>query len=59
MTTIYERTTMPDRTTTIVEVKINLDPVPGAMHTPESVREIVQQILTNAIPHYDPQVITM
>ena len=50
---------MPDRTTTIVEVVINLDPVPGAMHTPESVREIVQQILTNAIPHYDPQVITM
>ena len=46
---------MPRRVAFTVEV--NLDPLPGTFHTPESVRRNLQAILNDHIPHYDPYVI--
>lgn len=37
-------------------VSVQLDPVPGAFHTPESARAIVEAILANQIGHYLPLV---
>ena len=54
--TTNERTIMPDREVAHLEISIELDPVPGAMHTPESVEFIIQEILTNLMGHYHPQV---
>jgi len=35
-------------------VWVDLDPVPGTFHTPESAKENVQAILKSSIPHYNP-----
>ena len=35
-------------------VEVDLDPVPGAFHTKEDACFRIQQLLMNAIPHYDP-----
>lgn len=40
----------------ILEVSVNLDPVPGAMHTPQSVASSVALILHDRIGHYHPTV---
>lgn len=48
-----------DRKKVCIEVWVELDPVPGTMHTAESARETLQTILTNSIGHYNPQVVTM
>lgn len=37
-------------------VEVDLDPIPGAMHTPMSAMEFVFAILNQRIPHYDPEV---
>ena len=37
-------------------VTVTLDPIPGAFHTAESAREIVQWILKERIGHYSPRV---
>lgn len=37
-------------------VEINLDALPGAMHTAESAEEILQQILWYRLGHYNPVV---
>lgn len=37
-------------------VFIDLDTAPGTMHTEESAREVLVNILDNAIPHYNPKV---
>ena len=39
-----------------LRVKVNLDPVPGAFHTPDSARDGVQQMLDDRIRHYEPEV---
>lgn len=41
----------------LLEVLVDLDPVPGTFHTPESARDAVQAILLNSVPHYTPVVI--
>ena len=46
---------MPRRKTVLL-VQVDLDAVPGAFHTPESARVHIQNILSNAIPHYEPEV---
>lgn len=35
-------------------VEVDLDPIPGAMHSPESAQRIVENALKNVIPHYNP-----
>ena len=38
-------------------VIVDLDPVPGAMHTGESARDIVESTLRSRIGHYNPVVV--
>lgn len=38
-------------------VYVDLDPIPGAFHTKESAREIVEGTLKQRIEHYNPQVV--
>lgn len=45
-----------ERKRVVLEVIIDLDPVPGTFHTPESAEEVVQAILNSSIPHYHPNV---
>jgi hypothetical protein len=35
---------------------VDLDPIPGSMHSQESAQNIVRFSLTNLIPHYKPMV---
>ena len=42
--------------TAILQVIVNLDPVPGTFDSEESAREQVLAILRGSIPHYHPQV---
>lgn len=37
-------------------VLVELDDVPGTMHTVESAKESVQRFLEDRIPHYEPRV---
>lgn len=39
-----------------VLVVINLDDMPGTMHTAESAREVVQNVLYQRMSHYKPAV---
>ena len=41
----------------MLNVMVDLDPIPGAMHTPEGARAIVEAILLSRIGHYDPVVV--
>jgi len=45
-----------DRTKATLIVEVELDAVPGAFDSPESALFHLQNILTNAIPHYYPRV---
>lgn len=47
---------MPDRKRVALIVHVDLDPVPGTMHTHESAQEVVKNLLINSIPHYWPEV---
>lgn len=47
-----------DRERIMLSVMVDLDPVPGTFHTPESARDSVQAILLSSIPHYEPIVVT-
>jgi len=40
----------------LLEVVVDLDDVPGEFHTKESAKAIVQQILRQQIPQYNPLV---
>jgi hypothetical protein len=40
----------------MIEVAVDLDPVPGTFHTQESAVESIQAILLSSIPHYNPVV---
>jgi hypothetical protein len=44
------------RTRIKLEVYVDLDPTPGAMHEPEDARHAVGMILNDRIPHYHPSV---
>jgi hypothetical protein len=44
------------RQTVSLIVTVELDDVPGEFHTPESAERVIQIILENAIPHYNPEV---
>ena len=35
-------------------VEVDLDPIPGAFHTPDSALWQVEDILRGSIPHYNP-----
>lgn len=41
-----------------LEVYVDLDPVPGTFHSKESARNVVDRILKESIPHYNPTVST-
>lgn len=43
----------------MLEVSLDLDPVPGTFHTEESAKEQVKAMLLSMIPHYHPIVIIM
>lgn len=45
-----------DRTRIDLTLNVDLDPVPGAFHTPESAQEIIQAVLTAAMSQYNPVV---
>lgn len=38
-------------------VFVDLDPIPGVMHTEDSAQQVVSTYLINNIGHYNPQVI--
>lgn len=40
-------------------ISIDLDRIPGAMHTEESAREVVQQVLQDRLGHYRPVVLNI
>lgn len=44
------------RRRTVMIIAIDLDDIPGDMHTAESARFIVRQTLMNSMPHYNPNV---
>ena len=37
-------------------VVVDLDEMPGTMHTPESAQQVVQNVLWQRMPHYKPAV---
>jgi hypothetical protein len=45
------------RDRTAVLVMLDLDPVPGQMHTAENVRDTVEAIMLRNFPHYTPVVV--
>lgn len=40
----------------IMQVRVELDPMPGVMHTPESARDVVAMLLTRNMTSYNPEV---
>lgn len=42
----------------MLEIILDLDPVPGTFHTKESARDQVEAILLSMIRHYNPVVLT-
>lgn len=47
---------MPDRKRTVLIIAVDLDPIPGSMHTAESARTIIESRLKDIMPHYNPTV---
>lgn len=37
-------------------LRVRLDPLPGAFHTPDSALDAIRGILNQHIPHYNPKV---
>lgn len=48
---------MPERKRIILEVIVDLDPMPGTFNTVESALSSIQAILLSSIGHYNPVVI--
>ena len=46
---------MPNKA--VIEVVVDLDPVPGAFHTEEDARNAIEAILLSRIGHYNPRVV--
>lgn len=46
---------MPERIE--LSVLINLDPMPGAFHTPEQARQTIEATLLTRLGHYEPIVL--
>jgi hypothetical protein len=47
-----------ERERVLLEVWVDLDPIPGTFHTKESARNVVANILETQIHHYQPLVST-
>lgn len=47
-----------DRTRIPIMIEVDLDPVHGEFHTKESAEYNIQKILSDAIGHYNPKVVT-
>lgn len=47
---------MSERSRSRLVVEIDLDPVPGWGNSPEDHRALVQRLLNDAVPHYNPTV---
>ena len=45
-----------ERERIMLEVWVDLDPIPGAFHTKEKAELAIQYILNDRIPHYNPTV---
>jgi len=45
-----------DREKVTLIVELELDPIPGAFHTPESAQRIIQNALDQFVSAYKPQV---
>lgn len=45
-----------ERTRIKLAVYIDLDPVPGTMHTAENARGVIQNMLNAGVGHYNPHV---
>lgn len=43
-------------TTVTLTVVVNIDPIPGAFHEPESIQEYLKYMLDTLVPHYEPKV---
>lgn len=41
----------------MIEIAMDLDPIPGAFHTEEDARLRVQAMLLTMMPHYNPVVL--
>lgn len=48
---------MPMPRRALLTVLIDLDPVPGTMHTGDSAKDAVQSALHNQLGHYNPVVV--
>lgn len=46
-----------ERTRVKLAVYVDLDPVPGTMHTAESAEQVIGGMLNRSIPHYNPSVL--
>lgn len=53
MTTLQKGNAMKKQRIKLV-LWVDLDPMPGTFHTPESAKESVEAILKDRIPHYNP-----
>ena len=40
----------------VIEVRIRIDPIPGWGHEPEDHVKMLQHLLNNSIPWYEPEV---
>jgi len=47
-----------DSSKAVFTLEVNLDPVPGAMHTVRDAQYQIQNILDRAIGHYEPLILT-
>lgn len=45
-----------ERTRIKLAVYIDLDPVPGTMHTAENAQSVIQNMLNTGLGHYNPAV---
>lgn len=45
-----------ERTRIKLALYVDLDPVPGAMHTAENAASVIQNMLDTSIGHYNPAV---
>lgn len=41
----------------LLNVMVDLDPIPGAFHTADSAEDNIQALLLSSIPHYNPVVV--
>ena len=47
---------MVTHTKAVIEVKVDIDPIPGWGNNPKDYAELIQKHLNQTIPHYNPEV---